>query len=201
MPRLRFTDFREAPAWSNEPLGRLFHKRQETGFSELPLLSVTDRDGVIFQEEMNRKNTANSDKAKYLRVVPDDIAYNTMRMWEGRSARVGMEGVVSPAYTVCRPDVEINSYFFAYYFKTRSLIEQFRKYSQGLVKDTLNLKYEAFSLIPVGFPQPNEQQMIADCLGSLDNLIAAERRKLEAIRQHKQALTQQLFPSHKVNMQ
>ena len=194
VPKLRFPKFQESPSWSIEPLGRLFHERQETGYTELPLLSVTDRDGVVPQEETKRKNTANSNKAKYLRVVTGDIVYNTMRMWEGRSARVGMEGVVSPAYTVCRPNVETNSYFFANYFKTRSLIEQFRKYSHGLVNDTLNLKYKAFSLISVGVPPPNEQQKIADCLGSLDELIAAEGRKLEALRQHKQGLMQQIFP-------
>lgn len=194
VPKLRFPEFRKAPPWSVKPMGSLFHERQETGFPELPLLSVTDRDGVIAQEETNRKITTKMNKAKYLRVVPGDIVYNTMRMWEGRSARVSMEGVVSPAYTVCRPDVETNSYFFAYYFKTRSLIEQFRKYSQGLVKDTLNLKYRVFSLISVGFPPPDEQQKIADCLGSLDDLIAAEGRKLEALREHKQGLMQQLLP-------
>ena len=46
--------------------------------------------------------------------------------------------------------------------------------------------------VPVG---KDEQQKIADCLGSLDNLIAAEGRKLETLRQHKQGLMQQLFPS------
>ena len=194
VPKLRFPEFREAPAWSIEALGRLFQERKEAGFSELPLLSVTDRDGVVPQEETNRKNTANSNKAKYLRVAPGDIVYNTMRMWEGRSARVSMEGVVSPAYTVCRPDVETNSYFFTYYFKTRSLINQFKKYSQGLVKDTLNLKYETFSLIQVGFPAFNEQKKIADCLGSLDDLVTAKDRKLKALRQYKQGLMQQLFP-------
>ena len=39
-----------------------------------------------------------------------------------------------------------------------------------------------------------EQQKIADCLGSLDDLVAAEGRKLEALLQHKQGLMQQLFP-------
>ena len=39
-----------------------------------------------------------------------------------------------------------------------------------------------------------EQQKVADCLGTLDDLIAAEGRKLEALRQHKQGLMQQLFP-------
>ena len=46
--------------------------------------------------------------------------------------------------------------------------------------------------VPIG---EDEQQMIADCLGSLDDLIAAEGRKLETLRQHKQGLMQQLFPS------
>ncbi len=193
-PKLRFPEFRQTPLWPIEPLGRLFSERQETGYSELPLLSVTDRDGVIPQEDTNRKNNSNSDKAKYLRVVPGDIAYNTMRMWEGRSARVGLEGLVSPAYTVCQPGVDTNSQFFAYYFKTRSLIGQFRRYSQGLVKDTLNLKYEAFARITVGIPEPAEQQKIADCLSSLDELIAAQGRKLEALRDHKKGLMQHLFP-------
>ena len=46
----------------------------------------------------------------------------------------------------------------------------------------------------VHVPNPDEQQHIADCLGSLDDLIAADGRKLEALRQHKQGLMQQLFP-------
>ena len=49
--------------------------------------------------------------------------------------------------------------------------------------------------IPVPVPPTEaEQQKIADCLGSLDDLIAADGRKLEALRQHKQGLMQQLFP-------
>lgn len=195
VPKLRFRKFRTAPAWKVQPLGRLFQERQEIGFSGLPLLSVTEGEGVIPQEKTNRKNISNADKSKYLRVVPGDIAYNTMRMWEGRSARVGIEGVISPAYTVCRPQAQTNSHFYAYYFKTSALVDQFKKYSQGLVKDTLSLKYEAFSRIPVGFPSPAEQQKIAGCLGSLDRVIAAENRKLEILRRHKQGLMQQLFPS------
>ena len=51
------------------------------------------------------------------------------------------------------------------------------------------------SAVPVPVPPTEaEQQKIADCLGSLDDLIAAEGRKLEALRQHKQGLLQQLFP-------
>ena len=48
--------------------------------------------------------------------------------------------------------------------------------------------------IRVAFPALPEQQKIADCLGSLDDLIVAEGRRLDALRQHKQGLMQQLFP-------
>jgi len=194
VPKLRFPEFRDAGEWVPSTLGKLFANRQESGFESLPLLSLTDKEGIIPQEESNRKNNASADRSRYLRVVPGDIAYNTMRMWEGRSAFVDREGVISPAYTVCEPVGSANGLFFSYYFKTAQLIEQFRRYSQGLVKDTLNLKYAAFSKIPVLSSSPEEQQKIADCLSSLDALIAAQADKIDALKTHKKGLMQQLFP-------
>lgn len=195
VPKLRFPEFQASEGWDKKGLGELFSERQETGYSDLPLLSLTDKDGIILQSDGNRKNTSNSDKSKYLRVVPGDIAYNTMRMWEGRSAIVDREGIVSPAYTVCKPEEIANSIFFSYYFKTSQLIKFFRQYSQGLVKDTLNLKYENFTRISVYTPPIPEQQKIADCLSSLDELIAAHNRKLDALKAHKKGLVQRLFPA------
>jgi type I restriction enzyme S subunit len=194
VPKLRFPEFRGAEGWTNKQLGELFSDRQEAGHSGLPLLSLMDKEGIVPQEDSNRKNNSNSDKSKYLRVVPGDIAYNTMRMCEGRSALVGLEGLVSPAYTVCKPQPGVHSLLFSYYFKTPQLIEQFRRFSQGLVKDTLNLKYPAFAQISAPAPTYLEQQKIADCLGSLDELIAAQRRKVEALKTHKKGLMQKLFP-------
>ena len=193
-PKLRFPEFRDAEEWKSKRLGELFSDRQESGLSGLPLLSLMDKEGIVPQENSNRKNNSNSDKSKYLRVVPGDVAYNTMRMWEGRSAYVGLEGLVSPAYTVCKPKAEVHSLLFSYYFKAPQLIEQFRRYSQGLVKDTLNLKYEAFSKITVLTPTYPEQQKIAECLSAVDELIAAQARKLDALKTHKKGLMQQLFP-------
>ncbi|HDT2141782.1 TPA: restriction endonuclease subunit S [Enterobacter roggenkampii] len=47
---------------------------------------------------------------------------------------------------------------------------------------------------PVPNPCPEEQQRIADCLSSLDDLIAAETQKLDTLKTHKKGLMQQLFP-------
>ena len=194
VPKLRFPEFRNEPPWVTRKLGELFRQREETGRDDLRLLSLTDKEGIIPQEESNRKNNASVDRSKYLRVARGDIVYNTMRMWEGRSALATLEGIVSPAYTVCEPCEETNSLFFAHYFKTSQLVAQFARYSQGLVKDTLNLKFEAFARILAPTPSPAEQQKIAECLSTLDELIEAESRKLNALTDHKKGLMQQLFP-------
>ena len=193
-PKLRFPEFRNKVPWTLKELGELFRQREETGHDGLRLLSLTDKEGIIPQEESNRKNNASVDRSKYLRVAQGDIVYNTMRMWEGRSALATLEGIVSPAYTVCEPCEETNSLFFAHYFKTSHLVAQFARYSQGLVKDTLNLKFETFARILAATPSPAEQQKIAECLSTLDELIGAESQKLDALKTHKKGLMQQLFP-------
>lgn len=43
-------------------------------------------------------------------------------------------------------------------------------------------------------PKPNEQQKIASCLSSLDEVIAVHSQKLDAIKKHKKGLMQNLFP-------
>jgi type I restriction enzyme S subunit len=48
--------------------------------------------------------------------------------------------------------------------------------------------------VPAGTTSVAEQQKIADCLSSLDELIAAQARKVEALKTHKKGLMQQLFP-------
>ena len=195
LPKLRFPEFRDMKGWEPSLLGSLFSQREETGNTDLRLLSLMDKEGIVPQEDTNRKNNASGDRSKYLRVAPGDIAYNTMRMWEGRSALSKLEGIVSPAYTVCVPTPEANSLFFSHYFRTPQLIAQFARYSQGLVKDTLNLKFEAFARISASTPSdPAEQQKIADCLDSVDKLMAAQARKVDALKTHKKGLMQQLFP-------
>ncbi len=58
----------------------------------------------------------------------------------------------------------------------------------------LNISKESFFSLEIPTPQPAEQQKIADCLSSLDELITAQGRKVEALKTHKKGLMQQLFP-------
>lgn len=58
-----------------------------------------------------------------------------------------------------------------------------------------NLNADIIKLLPVSYPSKKEQQKIADCLTSIDELITAHAQKVEALKSHKIGLVQQLFPA------
>lgn len=174
-------------------LVELFAERVESNRGDLPLLSITREEGVIPRDEVGRKDTSNEDKSKYLRVCPGDIAYNTMRMWQGVSALSRYEGIVSPAYTVVVPKKRIDAQFAAYLFKYSPVVFLFYRYSQGLVSDTWNLKFHHFSEIKVEIPGLKEQVAIAHVLKDADAGIAALEKELDRLHEEKRALMADLL--------
>jgi len=179
--------------WKTYKFGNLFKERVETGRNDLPLLSITADDGVVYQEETGRKNTSNEDKSKYRRICINDIGYNTMRMWQGRSSLSDKEGIVSPAYTIVTPTGAVCPAYAAYLFKLPALVHMFYRHSQGLVSDTWNLKFNHFKNISWQVPSVDEQQKIAAVLTAADQGIPALHQKLDALKQEKKALMQQLL--------
>jgi type I restriction enzyme S subunit len=172
----------EGSEWKGVTLGDLFQERVETQRPDLNLLSITADRGVVPRSEIDRKDSSNHDKRSYKRIAPGDIGYNTMRMWQGVSALSPLEGIVSPAYTVCVPGGAISGSFASHWFKQPDMVNKFHNYSQGLVADTLNLKFPLFAKIPVTLPTLAEQKWIASILTSLDNetsLLSSYRKKLE----------------------
>lgn len=171
--RLRLPGF-SAP-WKVHRLGDLFSERTESNRHDLPLLSITADRGVVRRDELERRDTSNPDKTAYLRIAPGDIGYNTMRMWQGVSALSSLEGIVSPAYTICVPNKWIDNRFAAILFKHGPVVHLFRRYSQGLVDDTLTLRFHEFAQIRVSIPEVREQRNIAAIMAAVD----AEIRLLE----------------------
>lgn len=177
-------------------LGELFSERNETKYFDLPLLSV-GANGIYPQNDSIKKDTSNDDKSKYKRICPNDIGYNTMRMWQGRSALSGLEGIISPAYTVVKPKENANSLYFSYLFKTPKMMNLFWRNSQGLVDDTLNCKYKDFSIIKVIVPYYEEQKAIATVLQAADKEIELLKAKGEKLREEKKGLMQVLLTGRK----
>ena len=183
--------------WVQKPLKELFSERIETNCSHLPLLSITADRGVILQSESDKKDNSNEDKLKYKRICPNDIGYNTMRMWQGRSALSQIEGIVSPAYTIVVPNTNVYPLFIAELLKRPRVVYDFWAHSQGLVSDTLNCKFPDFAQVKINLPLLEEQIAIAKVLVSADNEIKQHNTKLKQLCKQKQGLMQQLLTGKK----
>ena len=191
VPRVRFKGF--DGEWALSKLGKLFEKRIENE-PNAEMLSVTMNNGIIKAVDNGRYDNSNSNKAKYKLVNIGDIAYNSMRMWQGASGVSIYRGIVSPAYTVVKPNDGVDSLFFSYMFKTDEVVKKFRLSSQGLTKDTWNLKYPAFSEIYVLYPtKVAEQHQIASYFRNLDIQISEQEKRLEKLKQIKAACLDKMF--------
>lgn len=175
-------------------LGDLFDERDERGYDGDQLLAITGTRGVINRDELDRRDTSAEDKSKYKKIRPGDIGYNTMRMWQGVAGLSKLNGIVSPAYTIVTPRRHlISGAFAAVLFKLPQMIHQFRRYSQGLVDDTLSLKYHQFAEIPIFIPRLSEQEHIAEVLQTLAAAARASTAQLAAIERQRRGLMQKLL--------
>ena len=190
---LRFKDKHgnEYPNWQTVKIGSILKERRERGDGEM--LSVTINHGIVKFDEIERKDNSSKDKSNYKKVYKNDIAYNSMRMWQGASGKSEFNGIVSPAYTVVTPIENINSSFIAYYFKTHNMIHKFRINSQGLTSDTWNLKYKQLKDIKISICSKEEQDKIANLLTILDIRIKKQNHKLEILNINKKGLLQKMF--------
>ena len=185
--RFNFND-----AWKTVKIKDIFDERSEKGFLDLELLSVTLNDGVIKRSEIEYKDNSNENKSNYKHVLPGDIVYNSMRMWQGASGVSPYEGIVSPAYTILIPK-NVYSKYFGYYFKTNEMVYQFKKYSQGLTSDTWNLKYPLISEIKIKIPSIEEQKEITNVFEIMDEKIKILQNNIDELTTFKKGLLQQMF--------
>ena len=191
VPEIRFKGFTEA--WEQRKLGDCFTERVES-MPDGELISVTINDGIKKFSELGRHDNSNDDKSKYKKVCIGDIAYNSMRMWQGASGYSPYEGIVSPAYTVLSPNSGINSKCLAYQFKLPEMIHTFQINSQGITSDNWNLKYPALSEIEI-FVSRNEKEQakISEYFEVLDRLITLHQRELEKLQNIKKSMLEKMF--------
>jgi len=188
----RLNDF--IKPWKEVKLGNVLKERKETGYEDLELLAITMANGVCKRDGLDLVDNSSSDKSKYKRILPLDIGYNTMRIWQGVSGVSEFEGIISPAYTVLKPTDKVDSYFMGYLFQLPKVIDTFRRYSQGLVSDTLNLKYENFKGIKLKIPTDiEEQKAIANILKLQDKEIGLLKEEVNLLKEQKKGLMQLLL--------
>jgi len=201
VPRLRFPEFRDAGEWEEKRLGDMARLRngyafKSTEYAKGGLLKIITIANVQ-TGDLNIKST------NRIAVLPTDIQQHqvlsigdiliSMTGNVGRVCRVTAEGLLlNQRVGKLIPDA-INSSFF------------YQLLQRGEFRNTMQLKaaggaqgnLSGGAITEYGFTiptEPAEQQKIADCLTSLDELIAAQAQKIEALKMHKKGLMQQLFP-------
>ena len=208
VPKLRFPEFRDAADWEEVSLGTFLVRAPDYGvnaaavpFSEtLPTyIRITDinSDGQ-FAPCPRVSVDVGAAEEKYLR--DGDIVLARTGASVGKSYRYREEDgrLVYAGFLIrVRPNPQrLLSQFLAAYLSAWRYWDWVRLASARSGQPGIN--GAEYASMPLPLPPKGgtlaEQQKIADCLGSLDDLIAAEGRKLEALRQHKQGLMQQLFP-------
>ncbi|WP_303661409.1 restriction endonuclease subunit S [Staphylococcus aureus] len=191
---LRFKDenSEDYPHWENSKIEKYLKERNERS-DKGQMLSVTINSGIIKFSELDRKDNSSKDKSNYKVVRKNDIAYNSMRMWQGASGRSNYNGIVSPAYTVLYPTQNTSSLFIGYKFKTHRMIHKFKINSQGLTSDTWNLKYKQLKNINIDIPVLEEQEKIGDFFKKMDILISKQKIKIEILEKEKQSFLQKMF--------
>ena len=195
-PRLRFPEFRHGPRWDSLTLSSASDVNPSN--DGLPELFIyIDLESVKSSMLIERKEiTRDAAPSRAQRLLSrKDIIYQTVRPYQRNNLLFdindGYEYVASTGYAQLRAH-ECPEFLYQL-LHTDSFVNSVLARCAGSNFPAINPS--ALASIHVALPRKPEQQKIADCLGSLDDLIAAEGRKLEALRQHKQGLMQQLFPS------
>ena len=180
--------------WRETTWGDVLHERVERAWAGDELLSVTAARGVIRQSQSAKRDTSSADKSNYRRVFVDDLVYNTMRMWQGVSSRSPFDGIVSPAYTVCiaRTDQILPAYA-GYLLKHPRSVIWFHRFAQGLVNDTLNLKYPTFARLPIIVPLLEEQRAIVRVLDVATMAVNTARTRVAKMRRLQDGLLHDLL--------
>lgn len=186
LPKLRFPEFREAEEWRVKQVGEVF---KVTRGEVLSMTLVEDHK----TDEACYPVYSSQTKSNGLSGYYSDFLYEDAITWTTDGANAGDVNYRSGKFyctNVCGVLINIDGY------ANPCIAALLNSVSRRYVSYVGNPKLMngVMAKIPIPFPLVDEQQKIADCLSSLDELIAAQVRKVDALKTHKKGLMQQLFP-------
>jgi type I restriction enzyme S subunit len=201
VPLLRFPEFAKDGEWEKEVLGQLGNflgggtpERSNSDYwvGNIPWISSSDLvEDNIHLISITRFINENAIKQSATKIIPKGSVLFVSRVGVGKLAVNKTDLCTSQDFTNFVP-TKVSSYFISYYFIANK--KQLIALNQGTsIKGFSKSDLENFELV---YPKNSlEQQKIADCLSSLDDVIAAHNQKLALLKTHKKGLMQQLFPA------
>ncbi len=202
VPRLRFPEFRDAGEWAGKKIQQIAKIYKGKGISKADISS----DGKQLCIRYGELYTSYSEVILEV-ISKTSLPADTLFLSKINDVIIPASGEtkidIATSSCVMKDDVALggdlniirscqNGVFISYYVNG-NLKEEIAKKAQG---DTVVHLYPAqIGQLDIAIPSKKEQQRIADCLSSLDERIAAEADKLDALKSHKNGLLKQLFPA------
>ncbi|ANH95982.1 restriction endonuclease subunit R [Pseudomonas koreensis] len=202
VPKLRFPEFREAEGWKPVTLQKAsVPVTERVGQRKLTPVSISAGVGFVPQAEKFGRDISGNQYQLYTLVRDGDFVFNkgnSLKFPQGCVYLLqGWGQVAAPNVFICfRLKDGYSNGFFQSCFEQNQHGNQLKKHitSGARSNGLLNISKETFFGVEIPTPSLPEQQKIADCLSSLDELITAQGRKVDALKTHKKGLMQQLFP-------
>ena len=204
IPKLRFRQFKDKPQWDICKLGKIVVPVEErAGTKKYTLMSVTSGVGLVPQVEKFGREIAGSAYKNYYVIKKNDFAYNKSATKQFPEGYISMltdyteAALPNSIFTCFRIVDECDPRFFDHLFHNNYHGTWLRKYIEvgARAHGSLSVNTKHLWNMPIALPKLEEQQKIADCLSSIDDLISAEDKKLSALKDHKKGLMQKLFPA------
>lgn len=197
MPKLRFPEFREAEGWESKKLASFLTESRVLGSRGNTARKLTVKLWGRGVSEKNEK-ILGSENTKYYRRKGGQFIYSKLDFLNQAFGVIpshldGLESTVDlPCFDISN---QLNPTFLleyvqrdAFYKRNGEIADGGRKAKRIQVEDFLEFEID----VP---PKRAEQQKIAECLSSLDAVIAAEGERLVALKDHKKGMMQTLFPA------
>lgn len=203
VPKLRFPEFRGAPEWNERKIeevarrgsGHTPNKKEPSYYNGgIRWVSLADSrkldNGYISTTEIEISKEGLKHSSAVLH--PSGTVIVSRDAGVGKSAILYSAMAVSQHFIawICDENMLLNWFL---YYNLQVLKPNFERAAVGSTIKTIGLRY--FKEMRIVIPSLPEQQKVADCLSSLDDLITAQARELESLKAHKKGLMQQLFPS------
>jgi type I restriction enzyme S subunit len=155
----------EAKNWVSVPIWSFARRVDRRGHGASELLSVYRDYGVVPKSSRDDNfNKASEDLDAYQFVQRGDLVLNKMKTWQGSLAVSEFEGIVSPAYFVCKLTNDNHPKFLHYLLRSAPMVAEYGKYSKGIRPNQWDLPFDEFKSIEVKLPPLDEQRRIADFL-------------------------------------
>lgn len=182
--------------WSVSEASKLFCVETDKGHPDLPVLSASQEHGMVKRDNIGiNMQYSKQNVASYKRVLPGRFVIH-LRSFQGGFAHSSIEGITSPAYTVLklRNPEKHEDHFWKYLFTSPEFIKRLELVTYG-IRDGRNISVEEFFDLQFCYPSTKKEQLrIAQFFTQLDNLIAAENKKLEKMKNFKNASFEKMFP-------